>query len=61
MPPSATKASIRGGFVVHASPEYPLIKWLWRTYQMSQKIQIIFEGVWDIYDNIYKSQLWKIK
>ena len=25
MPPSATKASIRGGSVEHASPEYPVI------------------------------------
>ena len=46
MPPNATKASIRGVSMVRASPEYPVINWLWRTYHMSQWVKIIFGGVW---------------
>ena len=39
--------------MVHASPEYPVINWM-EDLPNESRIKIIFDGVWDIYENIYK-------
>ena len=61
MPPSASKASVRGCSVMHASHAYPKINWLRRTYQMSQGVKIIFSGVWDIHIRMYINPIVKNK